>query len=152
LLHTYQSRRGELADEDDSTNHGCFELVRLGGELGEVGVVAVVGVDVVVVAGIVAVVAGRAEDGHQPERVDAQIGVGLGVAVVEVVEAGDEPAQVAFAVAVGVLEAAHEDLVEHRAVGPAGQRWIASAGGGLGCGAGAGDDASECGQAHGVRV
>ena len=65
-----------------------------------------------VVGHVVAVIAERLGDGHQPQAGDAEVVGGGRVAVVELVEAVDEAAQVADTVAVGVLEAADEDLVE----------------------------------------
>ena len=78
---------------------------------------AVVGLDRSVVGDVVAVIAGRLGDRHQPEAGDAEIVVGRRVAVVEVVEALREPAQVADTVAVRVGETSDEHLVED-AVGP----------------------------------
>ena len=101
-------------------NHGFFELVwfitksrmtldppavRLGEEAVEILARAIGGLDLLVVGGVVAVVARRLEDRHQPERVDAQ--------VLEIVELRGEAGEVADAVAVGIGEAAHEDLVEY---------------------------------------
>ena len=83
---------------------------------------AVLRVDAVVVGDVVAVVARRRADGHQPDAGDAEVGGRGGVAVVQVVEPLDQALQVADAV-VGertggrVGEGAHEDLVED-AVGP----------------------------------
>ena len=57
----------------------------------------------------------------EPIRVGLQraaVVIGGGVAVVEVVEALDQPAQVADAVSVGVPERTHEDLVEDPIVPP----------------------------------
>ena len=71
-------------------------------------------------------VARRLGDGHEPQRRDAEV-VGRGrVAIVERVEALGEAAQVTDAVAVGVGETAHEDLVEDGVVPPrgrVGRRW-----------------------------
>ena len=90
-----------------------------GGEEGlEVGHGAVVGIDGAVVDGVVAVVAGRVVDGHEPDAGDAEVVVGGRVAVVEVVELLGQALEVADAVAVAVVEAAHEDLVEDRVVPP----------------------------------
>lgn len=85
----------------------------------EVRVGPVVGVDRLVVGGVVSVIARRREHRHQPQRVDAQIGAGRRVSIVQVIESRDEPRQIAGAVSVRVLEAAHEDLVEHGARRPA---------------------------------
>src|SRR5437588_2208922 len=104
--------------------------------------IAVVGIDGLVIGGVVAVVAGRGEDRHQPERVDAK--------VVEIVEARDQAGEVALPVSVGVLKAAHEDFVEDGAARPALQRSIG--GSRRRFGSGASDEEEQEGQAHGARV
>src|SRR5207237_7761810 len=63
---------------------------------------------------------------HQPDGIDAQVGGGSRIAVVEIVETRDQSLQIAFAVAVRVLEAPHEHLVEDGAVRPGLQRAIAA--------------------------
>src|SRR5690606_2153835 len=80
-------------------------LVRLGQQVVEIGQRAVLGVDAAVVGDVVAVVAGRGVDRHQPDAADAQR--------LQVVEFRGDAVQVADAVAVGVDPAAHEDLVPH---------------------------------------
>jgi hypothetical protein len=80
---------------------------------------AVVGIDTAVINRVVAVVAGRVVDGHEPDAGDAQVVAGGRIAVVQVVELRGESRQIADAVAVAVAEAAHEDLVEHGVVPPA---------------------------------
>ena len=84
----------------------------------KVGERTVVGLDALVVGDVVAVVAGRGKDGHQPERVDAEVRGGDRVAIVQVVELRSQALEVADAVAVRVGKAAHEDLVEDRAARP----------------------------------
>ena len=75
-------------------------------------------IDAGVVGDVVAEVGHRrGEEGRQPDRVHAERAL---AAVVQVVEAGDDPRQVADAVAVGVLEAARVDLVDDGAPPPAG--------------------------------
>ena len=75
--------------------------------------VAVLGEDGEEVADVVAAVAQRRlVEGQQPEAVDAQ--------PLEVVELLGEPSEVAGAVAVGVVEAADQHLVEHGPLVPAG--------------------------------
>ena len=89
--------------------------VRLLDELDGVGQVAVLGQDGEEVADVVAAVAqGRLVEGQQPEAVDAE--------PLQVVELVGEAAEVAGAVVVGVVEAAHEDLVEDGPLVPAGRR------------------------------
>ena len=71
----------------------------------------VVGMDVGEVGDVVAAVAQRrAVEGQQPDAVDAQ--------PLQVVELLGQAAEVARAVAVGVIEAADVDLVEHRPLEP----------------------------------
>src|SRR5205814_5326845 len=52
----------------------------------------------------------RPVEGQQPDAVDAQ--------PAQVLELGHDPGQVAGAVVVGVVEAARDDLVEHRPLVP----------------------------------
>ena len=81
-------------------------LVGGGEERVEVRARAVVALDGLVVGHVVAVVARRLGDRHQPQPVDAEV-VGRGrVAVVEVVELRRQPGEVADPVAVAVREAA----------------------------------------------
>ncbi len=87
-------------------------LVGRGQEAVEVLVGAVVGLDLLVIDRVVAVIARGGEDGHQPESVHSEIGVGLGIAVVEVVQLGRQSLEIADAIGVGIREAADEDLVE----------------------------------------
>jgi hypothetical protein len=61
---------------------------------------------------VAAITQRRRVDRWQPQGIDAE--------PLEVVEPGDEPTQVARAVAVAVDEAAHHDLVEDRAAIPLG--------------------------------
>ena len=98
--------------EDEVDDDRDPALVRRGEERSEVVGGPVVRFDRSVVDDVVAVVARRLGDGHQPEAGDAKV-VGRGrVTVVEVVEASGQPAQVADAVAVRILETPDEDLVE----------------------------------------
>jgi hypothetical protein len=81
-------------------------------EGGGVGQVAVLGQHAEEVGYVVAAVAqGRLVEGQEPEAVDAE--------PLEVVELGRDAGQVAGAVVVGVVEAPHQDLVEHRLLEPA---------------------------------
>src|SRR5262249_45789037 len=70
---------------------------------------------------VVAVVARRREDRHEPHRVNAERGRASRIAVVEIVEVRGETLEVADAVPVGVGEAADEDLV-YRAAAKVGAR------------------------------
>jgi hypothetical protein len=82
-------------------------LVQRGDQRVEIGERAEERVDVVVVADVVAVVAlRRAVHGRQPQHVHAEVR--------EVVELGEDAAEVTHAVAVGVREAARVHLVHHR--------------------------------------
>ncbi len=103
---------------DDEVDHDGDAALLGGGHEGlEVVGRAVVGLDRPIVGDVIPVIAGRLGDGHQPEAGHAQIVVRGGVAVVEVVEALREPAQIADTVAVRVGETSDEHLVED-AVGP----------------------------------
>ncbi len=96
-------------DEVDDDAHPA--RVRLADELGEVRRRAVLRRDRGVVGHVVAAVAQwRRVEGRQPQRVDAE--------PLEVVEAVDQPAQVARPAAVGVGERADDHLVEHRRAVP----------------------------------
>ena len=108
---------GDVVD-DHVHEHPDSPAMRFFHQAPEIVVRPVAGIDVVVVGDVVAVVAGRGGDRHQPDAVDAEIRAGLRVAVVQVVEASDQSRQVSVAVAVAVLEGAHEDLVAGAAVRP----------------------------------
>ena len=126
----YQSRFGLSRDERDSTNQGCSTEVWQGTrsmssrsprswqaaiERVEVGERAELGGDVGVVGDVVAEVGERAGvDGAEPDRVDAQGGIGPA----QVVEAPEDAGEVADAVAVRIGEAAWVDLVEDGALPP----------------------------------
>src|SRR6185369_1619653 len=84
--------------------------VRLGDQAVEIGPCAVVRIDRLVIGGVVAVVARRLEDRHEPEGVDAE--------VAQIIELRGQALEIADAVAVRVGEAAHENLVEDRAARP----------------------------------
>ena len=127
--------RGRRLPEPGMTHSGVVQhqidhdldasAVRFCDQLLEVRVGAVVAADRLVVRRVIAVVARGGEHRHQPERIDAQIGCGRRIAVVEVVETRDQSLQIAFAVAIGVLEAPHEYFVEDCTVRPGLQRAIA---------------------------
>ena len=98
----------------------------------EIGHGPVVRIDGAVVDGVVAVIAWAIVDGHEPDAGDPEVVVCGGVAVVEVIELLGKALEVADPVAVAVVEAAHEDLVEDRVV-PPGElvRVVAAAGRGV---------------------
>jgi hypothetical protein len=74
----------------------------------------------VVVHDVVAVIAGGLGHRHQPEQADAELAVRGGVAVVEMIEPGQQTREVADPVGVAVREAAHEHLVADRVAEPVG--------------------------------
>ena len=116
---------GVVHDEVD--DHADVALVRLVEEVVEVLDGAGLGKDVGVVGDVVAAVAqGRGEERRHPQAVDAQ--------PVQVVELLGQAAEVADAVAVGVLERPHQDLVEDGRLEPVGL--VEVRGGGLAGGAG----------------
>ena len=91
---------------DEVHNHANAPGVRLGEHAVKVLHRAEAGLDGLVVADIVAVVpAGGAIEGREPDDVHAQLA--------QVVQAAGDAGKVAYAVAVGVLEAAGVDLVDH---------------------------------------
>src|SRR2546430_1576539 len=113
-------------------NHANVALVRLVEKMVKVRARSVVLLDRFVIGRVVAVIARRLEDRHQPDAVDAQV-------VAEVIEFRSDAVEVADAVAIGVDKAAYEDLVEDCAARPlASWRWthralaIGRGGGGAG--------------------
>ncbi len=68
-------------------------------------------VDCGVVRYVVFMVGGRGHNRHEPDAVEAQIGVGLVVAVVDIVELLRDSVEIADAVAVAVVKRADEDFV-----------------------------------------
>lgn len=97
--------------------------MRLGHQLAHVVQRAVLGGDSLVVGDVVTVVARARVGGHEPQPADTELA--------QVRQPGDEAAQVADPVAVGVLERADEDLVPHDLVPaqPTGRRLWAHGGG-----------------------
>ena len=53
------------------------------------------------------------EDGGQPDAFHAEAPSGGGISVVEIIHAIDDAPEIADAVAVGIGEGAHKDLIEH---------------------------------------
>jgi len=109
-------RRGVVEHQVD--DHADAALVGLVEQAPQVVVGAVLGVDGVIVGDVIAVVTGRGHDGHQPETGDAQIAGRGGVAIVKIVQPRDQARQVADAVAIAVVIAAHEQLVKDSVVPP----------------------------------
>src|SRR6266699_1141301 len=99
--------RGVVQHQIDE--HADVMLVRRGDECREILIRPVVGLDLVVIGDVVAVIARRLRHRHQPDAIRAEPR--------DVVELVGEPAQVSDAVAVAVVERAHEYLVAHRWVG-----------------------------------
>ena len=96
---------------DEVHNHANAPGVHLGEHAVKVLHRAEAGLDGLVVADIVAVVpAGGAIEGREPDDVHAQLA--------QVVQAAGDAGKVAYAVAVGVLEAAGVDLVDHALLPP----------------------------------
>jgi hypothetical protein len=79
---------------------------------------AVIRIYVLVIGHIITMIGRGRENRHQPDTTDPQVGGGVGVTIVEVIEHLDDPTEVADAIAVTVLEGAHEDLIENYIVPP----------------------------------
>src|ERR1700675_4238344 len=79
---------------------------------------AVILLDRLVIRDVVAEIARGFGDRHEPQGGDAQVRRCLWVAVVEVVQLPDEPAQIADAVAIGISEASDERFVEDAVAPP----------------------------------
>ncbi len=79
---------------------------------------AVFGVHVVVIHHVIAVIAGRRIDGHEPDAGDAEVVGGMGIAIVEVVELLNETLKVADTIAIAIIKTADENLVEDGIVPP----------------------------------
>ncbi len=108
-------RRGVVDDEVEDDADPA--LAAGGDEVAEVLVGAVLGVDRLVVDDVVSVIRRALHHRHEPEGGGAEVRVGRRVAVVDVVEAFDQPAEVADAVVReralrGVGEGADEDVVD----------------------------------------
>jgi hypothetical protein len=100
---------GVVHDQVGDDAHAA--LVRLVDQRHEVPDVAVLGQHGHEVGDVIAAVAQRGlVDGQQPDAVDAQ--------PLQVVQPGDQPAQVAGAVPIRILETPDQHLVEHRALVP----------------------------------
>ena len=79
---------------------------------------AVVRIDVVVVGDIVAVIAHRLCDRHQPDAIGAETRRARWISIVDVVETRDESAQISDAITIRVSERAYEYLVAHAIAPP----------------------------------
>ena len=91
-------------------------LMALLAQLAQIVLRAEVAVDLIVVHRVVFVIARGLEDRREPDALDAETFARIGIAVVEIVQALDDPAQIADLVAVGVGEGADEDLIKHAVV------------------------------------
>src|SRR5437764_844027 len=103
--------------------------VRLTHELAEVVIGAVRRIHMVVVGDVVAVIARRLRDGHEPDAVGAEVGIGARVAVVDVIQTTREPLEIADSIAVAVDERADEYFVAHGVTPPGARRWRGLRGG-----------------------
>jgi hypothetical protein len=92
--------------------------VRFDDESLEVVVRAVVRLDAIVVGRIIAVIARRLVDGHEPDTPRAQVTNSTRIPVVDVVELLRDTSQVADPVAVAIEERPDEDLIARRASAP----------------------------------
>src|SRR5882672_11097537 len=104
LLEPGMPTRRVIQDEVDE--HANLLLVCRRHERLEVVVRAVVRLDLVVVGDVVAVLARRFRDGHEPDTVGAQAG--------DVIELLRQTTQVADAIAVAVVKRADENFITHR--------------------------------------
>src|SRR5438045_5931019 len=93
---------------DDHVNSAAMRFAH---EIPEVVIGAVAGIDMIVVDDVVPVIARRFVDRHQPNATRAKAGGAGRIAIVDVVEARRESAQIANPVAVGIVERADEYLV-----------------------------------------
>jgi hypothetical protein len=91
-------------DANAATMRGSYQLSKL-----LVGTVT--GIYVVIVGHVVAVVAHRFGDWHQPDAVHSKVGGALRVPVIDVVEMGDQTTQVPNTIAVRIGKRADKDLV-----------------------------------------
>src|SRR5882672_11404544 len=92
--------------QDQVDEHANLMLVCRRDERLEIVVRAVVRLDLVVVGDVVAVLARRFRDGHEPDTVGAQAG--------DVIELLRQTTQVADAIAVAVVKRADENFIAHR--------------------------------------
>ena len=81
---------------------------------------AVIALDAAIVGDIVTVIARRLRNGHQPNAGHAEIGVGGGVAVVQIIQFLNETFDVADAITVAVVKTPDEDFVKDGVIPPVG--------------------------------
>ena len=102
----------QVDDDFDTSSMGFFNQAL------EIFFGAVFFVDLEVIDDVVAMIAGRLHDRHEPDAGHPQVVRRRGIAVVQIIQPLNEAVDVAHAVAVAVLKAAHEDLVEDGIVPP----------------------------------
>src|SRR2546423_15720750 len=102
---------------DDHVNAAAMRFAH---EIPEVVIGAIAGIDMVIVDDVVPVIARRFVDRHQPNAARAEAGRAGRIAIVDVVEARRESAEIANPVAVGIVERADEYLVADAASPPRG--------------------------------
>ncbi|MNW55829.1 hypothetical protein D3C74_335160 [compost metagenome] len=89
-------------------------FMRLVQKLAEIVQCTIVRVNLPIVGHIIAVVTWRRVNRHQPNPADTQIGVGIWVSVVQVVELAGQAFEISDAVAVRIGEGTDEDFIEYR--------------------------------------
>src|SRR5215210_1755674 len=92
--------------------HANSPPVRLAYELAKIFVSAIARVNVVVIDDVVAVVAHRPGDRHQPDAVRAEIRGAGRISIVDVIKTRGQSTQVSNPVAIGIGNGADESLVE----------------------------------------
>src|SRR6266542_81252 len=97
---------GNEINDDANTSSVCLSHESL-----EVFVGSVRGIDVVIVSDVVAVIAHRLRNRHEPHAVCAEVATTLRISVVDVVESAGESLQITISVSVAVHKRADEDLV-----------------------------------------
>ena len=101
---------GQVKDQPD------VPLMAQGNQVLQILLRAEGGVDGVIICHVVFVIGGGLENRREPDALHAKAEAGVRVAVVEIIKAVDDPAQIADAVSVRIGEGADEDLVKHAAV------------------------------------
>ncbi len=80
---------------------------------------AVIRVDCLVVSNIVAMVGRWGHDRHQPDATNTEVVSGSRVAIVEVIQLGDDTLEIADTVSIAVFEGTHKNLVKDNLIPPA---------------------------------